>query len=300
MIKLLDNHPVVVDRYLASIIGLNEAIILQQVHYWLEINKKNKRNYHEERYWTYNTIKKWQEEFPFWSCETVKRTFKKLREANLIITGNFNVYQMDRTLWYTINYEELEQLCQNYQIIGSDRIEDDIQNEPMEADKKTSPLPENSTEISPEISNQSISQSIEKDVNNEISNTKIDRQIGNTARTDNFKVDFERIIEKCELNAIDIKYREAVTHAIRLILLDIDNSNTIRIGDNNIPVDVVKKDMEKLNYFIIDHAIHKFKRASEEIKIRNTIAYLKACIYNSIHEMEINVDSDLRYEGLID
>ena len=111
MMKLFDNHPIVIDKHLASILGLNEAIILQRVHYWLEINKKNKKNYHEGKYWTYNTIKKWQGEFPFWSYETVKRTFKKLREANLIITNNFNVYQMDRTLWYTINYEKLQELC---------------------------------------------------------------------------------------------------------------------------------------------------------------------------------------------
>ncbi len=29
---------------------------------------------------------------------------------NILITGNFNKLKMDRTLWYTINYEELEKL----------------------------------------------------------------------------------------------------------------------------------------------------------------------------------------------
>ncbi len=110
MIKLFNNHPVVIDRHLAAVLGLNEAIVLQQVHYWLEMNRKRKRNYHKGRYWTYNTMKKWQKEFPFWSIETVKRTFKRLKDANLIITNNFIIYQMDRNLWYTINYEELEKL----------------------------------------------------------------------------------------------------------------------------------------------------------------------------------------------
>ncbi|GFN34773.1 hypothetical protein [Tepidimicrobium xylanilyticum] len=58
MIKLFDNHPIVLDKVLASIIGLNETIAFQQVYYWLEINMKNKRNFHEGRYWIYNTIKK--------------------------------------------------------------------------------------------------------------------------------------------------------------------------------------------------------------------------------------------------
>lgn len=32
---------------------------------------------------------------------------------NLLIVNNFNTYQMDRTLWYTINYEELEKMIEN-------------------------------------------------------------------------------------------------------------------------------------------------------------------------------------------
>ena len=74
MNKLFSLHPLVVDKELARILGLNEALILQQVNYWIEINKKNKRSFHEGRYWTYNTINEWQEEFPFWSTSTVKRT----------------------------------------------------------------------------------------------------------------------------------------------------------------------------------------------------------------------------------
>ena len=37
---LFDEQPIVVSRELAKLIGLNEAIVLQQVHYWLEINRK--------------------------------------------------------------------------------------------------------------------------------------------------------------------------------------------------------------------------------------------------------------------
>lgn len=33
MIKLFDNHPIVLDKVLVSIICLNETIVLQQVHY---------------------------------------------------------------------------------------------------------------------------------------------------------------------------------------------------------------------------------------------------------------------------
>lgn len=79
MTLIKDSYPLVLDRKLACIIGLNEALVLGQIHYWLEKNKECSRNFHEGRYWTYNTIKDWQEEFPFWSESTIKRIFKKIK-----------------------------------------------------------------------------------------------------------------------------------------------------------------------------------------------------------------------------
>lgn len=40
MNKLVTNKLIVVDKKLAVILGLNEAIVLRQVDYWLEINKR--------------------------------------------------------------------------------------------------------------------------------------------------------------------------------------------------------------------------------------------------------------------
>lgn len=314
MVKLFDKRPIVLDRYLATIIGLNEAIVLQQIHYWLELNKKNKRNYHEGKYWTYNAISKWQEEFPFWSVETVKRTFKRLRDADLIMVGNFNVYQFDRTLWYTINYEELENVCNerledkmlndaeikdateevlNDESKGSNGIQDSMHNKSMEHGKKPSPIPEIISEINAGVCNQSVCQS--KDTLSLAKNKD-----GLTDGRERFNKSYESIIEKCELHSIDIKYRDGVKHAIRLILMDISNSKYIKIGSVNISADAVYNDIKKLNFFIVEHAVNKFKKASKENKISNTIAYLKACIYNAIHEIDIDMDSGLRYERLIE
>jgi hypothetical protein len=110
---LLDTKPLVVLPELAVAIGLNEAIVLQQIHYWTEINKKASRNLHDGYYWTYNSIKKWQEQFPFWSEKTIRNILERLEsEKNksgekLIITGNYNKLKIDRTKWYRINYEKL-------------------------------------------------------------------------------------------------------------------------------------------------------------------------------------------------
>ena len=108
--KLLNSKVILVDRRLATIIGFNEALVLQQIDYRLEVNKKNNRNFHEGKYWTHNSYEGWQEEFPFWSISTIKRIFKKLRDMKLLEVGNFNTYKMNQTLWYTINYEEVNKL----------------------------------------------------------------------------------------------------------------------------------------------------------------------------------------------
>ncbi|WP_409274836.1 conserved phage C-terminal domain-containing protein [Neobacillus sp. SCS-31] len=103
---LIEEQPLMVIKSLALKIGLNEAIVLQQVHYWL----KKKTHMINGRSWVYNTYKEWQEQIPFWSESTMKRVFKTLEELGYIITGNFNKFKMDQTKWYTIDYEKLKEL----------------------------------------------------------------------------------------------------------------------------------------------------------------------------------------------
>ena len=71
---LMTEEPLIINKKLAAIIGLNESIIVQQIEYWININKKadKKDNYKDGFFWTYNSVKKWTEQFPFWSKETVK------------------------------------------------------------------------------------------------------------------------------------------------------------------------------------------------------------------------------------
>lgn len=104
---LINEPPLVVLPSLAKLIGLNEAIFLQQLHYWLQTSK----NERDGRKWVYNTFEDWQKQMSFWSVVTIKRIVKSLRDGNLVITtAEHNTMQIDRTLWYTINYEALNEL----------------------------------------------------------------------------------------------------------------------------------------------------------------------------------------------
>jgi hypothetical protein len=113
MSKLLFNtHPLVIDPDLAKLIGLNESIILQQIHYWIELNRKADKNLRDGFTWTYNSYEDWQKQFPFWSMRTIQRTITGLETKGLLITGNFNRMGFDRTKWYRIDYERLETLIE--------------------------------------------------------------------------------------------------------------------------------------------------------------------------------------------
>ncbi|WP_157456237.1 hypothetical protein [Carnobacterium maltaromaticum] len=102
---LIDDYPIQVLPKLANAIGLNEAIVLQQIHYW--INKKT--NFKDERYWVYNTLKELNDQFPFWSQKTIQRTISSLKNKELLITGNYNKAGFDKTVWYSIDYFKLSQ-----------------------------------------------------------------------------------------------------------------------------------------------------------------------------------------------
>lgn len=62
---LFDEPPLTVSPSLAVIVGLEEAIVLQQVKYWLTINEEKKSNYFNGRYWVYNSYRDGRNNFRF-------------------------------------------------------------------------------------------------------------------------------------------------------------------------------------------------------------------------------------------
>ncbi|MEN4439045.1 DnaD domain protein [Staphylococcus hominis] len=126
---LIDDYPILVLPKLATEIGLNEAIVLQQMHYW--INKSN--HIHDNKRWIYNSYKEWEQHFPFWSNATIRRTISSLEKQELVLVGNYNKAGFDKTKWYSINYSKLEgvskRVAQNEQTSCSKRAKAVAQNE---------------------------------------------------------------------------------------------------------------------------------------------------------------------------
>jgi len=117
---LIDDNPLQVLPKLAEAIGLNEAIVVQQLHYWL--NKST--NEYDGKKWVYNTYAEWKEtNFPFWSVQLIGNIFRSLEEIGLVISKQINKKEWNRRKWYTLNYKELtrieNQIIEGIKIIRS-------------------------------------------------------------------------------------------------------------------------------------------------------------------------------------
>jgi len=101
---LLQERPLIVLPQLACAVGLNEAIVLQQLHYWLIESGTT----YGDRRWVYNSYEQWQvDNFPFWSLPTIRRVFGALERDGLVSSRveYDRRYQGSRRKWYTINYD---------------------------------------------------------------------------------------------------------------------------------------------------------------------------------------------------
>ena len=141
---LINEPPLQVLPTLAAEIGLNEAIVLQQIHYWISNPKVGKE--HDGQRWIYNSVREWQDtNFPFWSEATIKRALHNLREMGLVLAENLNASTYDRTLWYTIDYRHLVKLESS---IWSNCTNGVGQDDQIESSNLTQPIPENTQRIS--------------------------------------------------------------------------------------------------------------------------------------------------------
>jgi len=164
---VLDEYPLIVLPKLATAIGLNDAIILQQIHYWINKYrnhsdpKEREQHFRDGRVWIYNSVADWKENFPFWSEHTIRRTLTRLRgayenadngddqkvtRAPLVLIARYNKKGYDRTLWYSIDYDELKRIAG---VVQDDVAKMDTstgQNGQMDVAKMDAPIPETTQE----------------------------------------------------------------------------------------------------------------------------------------------------------
>lgn len=163
--------------------GMLEAVLLNNLYYWITKNEANDRNYHDGYYWTYNSAKALHKLFPYVSERKIRNALKHLEDEGLIVTGNYNQSAYDRTMWYALTENAIS-------ILQNCKMEDaKLSNQSV---KNVTPIPNNNTDIE-----QIINYLNKKANTNYRANTKETIRTINARLKAGFTVeDFQKVVDK--------------------------------------------------------------------------------------------------------
>ena len=101
-------NPLLIHRQLIKVMGFNEAIVFQQVYYWIKRNAEKWKNFRDGNIRCYNSIEeRTKTNFDWRSCTTVKRAFRSLVQQWYLVTWNYNRVRIDKTNWYRIDFDQV-------------------------------------------------------------------------------------------------------------------------------------------------------------------------------------------------
>ena len=139
------------DSDVACVFGVTEAIVLEQIRYWIEKKNENKKEYknsfRDGWCWVYNSYRGWHEQMPFFSEHTIRRALSHLIECGVLIKGNYNKLAYDNTNWYTVDEEKLtEYLTESEALVQNGQAP--VQNGQVDVAKMDRPIPTTTQAIS--------------------------------------------------------------------------------------------------------------------------------------------------------
>ena len=282
-IWLMDEQPVVVDRGLARIIGFSEAVVITQLHQWIEYNKKHKKNYKDGYYWTYGSMKQWHEEYfdILGSVKTLRRVFKTLAEKGYLIVSNYNKLKFDKTCWYRVNYEKFNSLKKEYR---------DGQFDHTEKDNLTTPIPNNkniikNNNISSHSSNNNIIYSEQMLDNDERVIEEAKKNISSRKKynTQYFKDSFgySRVSKNKR-----VELDKWIKYAVDICLMPPDTR--LHIGKQSVKASEVVERLTKLRH---EHINYIFSRLSQVKYPTNHQNYMLAVLFNAKDQYESSIST---------
>lgn len=95
---------------LATKIGIEKAVIINNLYFWINHNAKNKTHVYDGSVWTYNSSSAFSKLFPYIKERTIARYLTELEKDGIIQTGNYNTNLFDKTKWYAFTRYFLEEL----------------------------------------------------------------------------------------------------------------------------------------------------------------------------------------------
>lgn len=206
----------IINTDLALVLGdLNEAIVLNQLNYWLGINRKAGKNFIDDRYWVYNSYSDWKaKDFPYWSEKTIQRTFTRLENKGVVVSANYNKLGIDKTKWYTIDTEKLQELVDEFNS-DEDKMTNRQDNMTDRQDKMTCREGQCDRPL-PEITTENINRDYNSEITREVHTSVSEKQTARVTRQDmQAKKDdmVYRFSEICNDNIENKTIREAVKNS---------------------------------------------------------------------------------------
>lgn len=97
---------------LAKKYGVAEAFLLSYFQYYIELAEKKQEpeKFHEGRYWTYASMRDLAKCFSFYSQGKIHKALHHLIDEKILLTGNFNKYDWDKTTWYAFSDSGLNEV----------------------------------------------------------------------------------------------------------------------------------------------------------------------------------------------
>lgn len=97
----------------ANDFGIEEAILLHSIFFWLSKNASNNKHFYDGLYWLYNSKKAFVELFPYMNETKIFRVLKKLEEEGIIEKGNYGKDKWDKTNWYALTKKGIDYMVRN-------------------------------------------------------------------------------------------------------------------------------------------------------------------------------------------
>ena len=149
----------------AELYGVDGAIMLHHLAFWVFRNKLNCKNEIDGHTWTWNSARAFSEIFPFWSKDQIRRILMNLEKKDAIKSAVHNRAGFDRTKWYTVT-DKVKQL---YHFEKSPNASGKITKSKLKKDKMDVAKPRKQYQITTQI------------------DTKIDTQIHMPFETEEFE-----------------------------------------------------------------------------------------------------------------
>ena len=103
-VLLINETPLQALPSLACLVGINGAIILQQVHWWIQFSEHQI----EGHTWIYNSYDKWAKQFKWLKPHAVQWHIRALEKSGYLVSRQFKYKTKNNTKWYRVDYEKLD------------------------------------------------------------------------------------------------------------------------------------------------------------------------------------------------